>query len=65
MDKIINALKELNHKSPFLWEIRTNGTTYTLYCEDGICEDDEYGQLSRMNEETCLHWLNKIINESL
>ena len=60
--KVFDVIRDLNSVSPFLWEVRTNGRTFHILCEDGICEDDATGTvLEDLTAEEAEYWIRKIL----
>ena len=56
-------LKTLNRRSPFLWEVHTDGTDYTILCEGTEVHDPESGiYLTDLTELDCEIWLEKLVS---
>lgn len=59
---IAALIRELNRKSPHLWEVKMDGFTYTILCEDSVFEDEESCErLMDLDEESCKAWLKELI----
>lgn len=56
-----DKLRFLNNHSPFLWEVKTDGTHYTILCEDAECFDEETDSyLTDLTAHECDKWLVKL-----
>lgn len=60
---MLELLKKLNRRSPFTWEIRTDGFSYGIYCENMDVYNSEGETLEGLDEQTCLEWLGKFCDE--
>lgn len=59
---MLALVKELNKRSPFLWEITTDGSRFTILCEESVFEDEcTNTRLEDLNRNECEHWLKKIL----
>lgn len=59
-----DKLKDINRRSPFLWEVVTDGTEYTILCECETAHDDDDTPLENLDRETCIAWLDRIYKEA-
>jgi hypothetical protein len=56
-----DLLQKLNLESSFTWEVKTDGTKYTILCEQMDVHDPESGSyITDMDETTCNAWLQKL-----
>lgn len=63
---MIAALAALNSNSPFLWEVRTDGKSYTIMCEDAEVFDPDTGEyLTNMTAAECEVWLTNLNRSTL
>lgn len=63
---MIAALATLNNNSPFLWEVRTDGKSYTIMCEDAEVFDPDSGEyLTNMTAAECEVWLTNLNRSTL
>ena len=60
MSTIFNLLREINNNSPFLWEVRTEGWSYSILCDGKVAEDPETGD---MTEDSCVETLKEILRD--
>lgn len=59
---MLTLLKDINKRSPFLWEITTNGSRFSILCEDSVFEDEYTGsRLEDLDKDECDHWLKEIL----
>ena len=63
---MFDKLRILNNNSPFLWEIRTDGQSYTIMCEDAEVFDPDTGEyLTNMTTAECEVWLQDLNRSAL
>lgn len=63
---MIAALATLNSNSPFLWEVRTDGKSYTILCEDAEVFDPDTGEyLTDISLNQCEVWLTNLNRSTL
>ena len=59
---MLTLVKELNKRSPFLWEITTDGSRFNILCEESVFEDERTDtQLEDLDQVECEHWLKEIL----
>lgn len=65
MGRIGQLLRQLIRRSPFLWEVKTDGVDYTILCEGTEVHDPESGiYLTDLTELDCEIWLEKLVKMS-
>lgn len=57
---MIELIRKLNRYNPLLWEIRTDGMLYDIYCEGGYAYDDDGEPLYGLTEPQCKRILGEI-----
>lgn len=59
---MLTLLKDINKKSPFLWEIITDGSRFNILCEESVFEDEHTDtRLENLDHAECEHWLKEIL----
>lgn len=61
MSTIFNLLRKINHNSPFLWEVLTDGWNYSILCDGNVAEDPETGEpYLDITEDDCVEILRDV-----
>lgn len=59
---MLTLLNDINKKSPFLWEITTDGNRFNILCEESVFEDEcTDTRLEDLDHDECEHWLKEIL----
>ena len=59
---MLTLVKELNKRSPFLWEVITDGSRFSILCEESVFEDEHTdSRLEDLDQNECEHWLREIL----
>ena len=59
--KLFNILREINSRSHFLWEVQTNGKSFTVLCESTFVWNDEDEEMSNLSYDEAVSFLEWVL----